>query len=200
VPHTRTHSTRLHDNILRHPFFWSADRATAFLVGLGNVKLSQQLLARIEQVIHEEIVARFGYVPDIAMLRLLLIEKKTDLLSLSLSRVCVPLREGKVWWDVIDRGLWQAKKSQLAERTAGRGEYKPNPHQLLRFIRNCHAHANQATRPGEDSIFTHRPYFLDLLPGLVVKLWELRASTEVGQVLAQIYRPSLHAHQDMRPH
>jgi hypothetical protein len=81
-----------------------------------------------------------------------------------------------------------------------RGEYKLNPHQLLRFIRNCHAHANQATRPGEDSIFTHRPYFLDLLPGLVVKLWELRASTEVGQVLAQIYRPSLHAHQDMRPH
>jgi hypothetical protein len=48
---------RLHDNILRHPFFWSADRATAFLVGLGNSKLyhlSYPLLQRINQAIRAE--------------------------------------------------------------------------------------------------------------------------------------------------
>jgi hypothetical protein len=171
-------------------------------VGLGNVQLSKPLLARIERVIHEEIIARFGY--DDRCVAVLALRLRAGSCSLSLSRVS---REGKVWWEVLDQGLWLAKKSQLAERTAGRGEYKSNPQQLLRFIRNCHTHANSQRPASEDSIFTHRPYFLDLLPGLVVKLWEvcrnqeeLRTSTEVGQVLGQIYRPSLHAHQDMRPH
>jgi hypothetical protein len=92
---------------------------------------------------------------------------------------------------LIDSRLWQAKKRWWENKW----EKRRRPLNLLRFIRNCHIHATNST---DDWIFTQQPYFLELLPELVVGLWEvcrreegLRNHFLVQEHLRPLFFPSL---------
>lgn len=67
---------------------------------------------------------------------------------------------------------------------------------LLRFIRNCYVHS---ANNEQDRIFIERPYFLELLPELVVRLWEvcrqehrLMGHLVLRSILLPIFNPSIH--------
>lgn len=71
-----------------------------------------------------------------------------------------------------------------------------SPLNLIRFIRNCYVHA---AREDDDRIFIERPYFLELLPTLVIKLWEgcrvdprLMGHLLLRSILLPTFTPTLH--------
>jgi hypothetical protein len=101
-------------------------------------------------------------------------------------------RRAAVWWDILDGDLWAAKQSWWTEKP-----HKERPLNLLRFIRNCYVHS--ANNKEEDRIFTERPYFLELLPTLVVRLWEacrhdhrLMGHLVLRSILLPIFTPTLY--------
>ncbi|ELR20309.1 protein kinase domain containing protein [Acanthamoeba castellanii str. Neff] len=95
------------------------------------------------------------------------------------------------WWEILEPSLWAAKASWWVEKRD-----KERPVNLLRFIRNCYVHS---ANKEEDRIFTERPYFLELLPTLVVRLWEacrrehrLMGHLVLRSILLPIFTPTLY--------